>query len=86
MTRAGGATLPIGPDERDEKRGAVLAPSERVTEMGPFGTLDDVPHWLRGGPCALAGTCDVHAVFAAAQDDVLGRLRSTTVAAAVRPG
>ena len=35
---------------------------------------------LRGGPCAVAAVCDVHAVFAAAQDDVLGRLRSTTVA------
>jgi Rrf2 family protein len=39
---------------------------------------------LRGGPCALAVACDVHAVFAAAQDDVLGRLGSTTVAAAIR--
>jgi Rrf2 family protein len=38
---------------------------------------------LRGGPCALAGVCDVHAVFAAAQDDVLRRLRSTTVAEAI---
>ncbi|HEY8868116.1 MAG TPA: Rrf2 family transcriptional regulator [Candidatus Limnocylindrales bacterium] len=39
---------------------------------------------LRGGPCALDGVCDVHAVFAAAQDDVLRRLRTTTVAAAIR--
>ena len=39
---------------------------------------------LRGGPCALAPVCDVHAVFAAAQDDVLGRLRSTTVAGVSR--
>lgn len=39
---------------------------------------------LRGGPCALDGVCDVHAVFAAAQDDVLRRLRATTVAAAIR--
>jgi Rrf2 family protein len=39
---------------------------------------------LRGGPCALDGVCDVHAVFAAAQDDVLQRLRATTVAATVR--
>ena len=38
---------------------------------------------LRGGPCALAGVCDVHAVFAAAQEDVLGRLRAATVADAV---
>ena|SRR6478735_5320008 len=40
---------------------------------------------LRGGPCALDGVCDVHAVFAAAQDDVLGRLRTATIAAASRP-
>jgi Rrf2 family protein len=39
---------------------------------------------LRGGPCALDGVCDVHEVFAAAQDDVLQRLRATTVAAAIR--
>ena len=39
---------------------------------------------LRGGPCALDGVCDVHAVFAAAQEDLLGRLRATTIAAAVR--
>jgi Rrf2 family protein len=38
---------------------------------------------LRGGPCALDGVCDVHAIFAAAQEDVLGRLRTTTVAAAI---
>ena len=39
---------------------------------------------LRGGPCALDGVCDVHRVFAAAQDDVLGRLRATSIAAAIR--
>jgi Rrf2 family protein len=39
---------------------------------------------LRGGPCAVDGVCDVHAVFAAAQDDVLARLRSTTLEAASR--
>lgn len=38
---------------------------------------------LRGGPCALDGTCDVHAVFAAAQEDLLGRLGSMTVARAI---
>jgi len=38
---------------------------------------------LRGGPCAVAGVCDVHAAFAAAQDDTLDRLQGTTVAAAV---
>ena len=41
---------------------------------------------LRGGPCALEGVCDVHAVFAAAQDDVLRRLRGTTIAEAIGAG
>ncbi len=35
---------------------------------------------LRGGPCRLNGVCDVHAVFAAAQDDLLARLAGATVA------
>lgn len=39
---------------------------------------------LRGGPCALDGVCDVHAVFAAAQEDVLRRLSATTIAMAIR--
>jgi Rrf2 family protein len=38
---------------------------------------------LRGGSCALDGVCDVHAVFAAAQDDVLRRLRTTAVTDAI---
>jgi len=41
---------------------------------------------LRGGPCSLDGVCDVHAVFAAAQDDVLRRLHAKTVAEAIRAG
>jgi len=41
---------------------------------------------LRGGPCAIDGVCDVHVVFAAALDDVVHRLRSTSVAAAVAGG
>jgi Rrf2 family protein len=35
---------------------------------------------LRGGPCALDGVCDVHEVFAAAQEEVIRRLRAATVA------
>jgi Rrf2 family protein len=38
---------------------------------------------LRNGPCQLNGVCDVHAVFAAAQDDLLLRLGRATVASAV---
>ena len=36
---------------------------------------------LRNVPCGLDGTCDVHAVFEAAQADVLRRLDETTIAA-----
>jgi Rrf2 family protein len=38
---------------------------------------------LRGGPCVLDRVCALHAVFAAAQDDVLRRLRTTTIAEAI---
>ena len=41
---------------------------------------------LRGGPCRLSGVCDVHAAFAAAQDDVIRRLGSATVASVVGTG
>ena len=36
---------------------------------------------LRGGPCRLNGVCAVHEVFAAAQEDMIRRFRSATVAA-----
>lgn len=39
---------------------------------------------LRNAPCGLDGTCDVHAVFEAAQEDVLRRLHDTSVGATVR--
>jgi Rrf2 family protein len=41
---------------------------------------------LRGGPCMLDGVCDVHAIFAGAQDDVLRRLHASSVAKAVGEG
>jgi Rrf2 family protein len=37
---------------------------------------------LRGGPCDSDGVCDVHSVFAAAQEDVNARLRAAAVAEA----
>jgi Rrf2 family protein len=39
---------------------------------------------LRGGPCSINGVCDVHAVFDAAQVDLLRRLAATTVAEVTR--
>lgn len=36
---------------------------------------------LRGGPCGKDGHCQVHDVFFAAQDALLGRLRGVTLAA-----
>jgi Rrf2 family protein len=38
---------------------------------------------LRGGPCRLSGVCDVHVVFAAAQDEVLRQLGSASIASVV---
>jgi Rrf2 family protein len=35
---------------------------------------------LRGGPCGLDGTCDVHDVFASAQEGLLAPLAATTLA------
>lgn len=39
---------------------------------------------LRGGPCASDGVCAVHAVFAQAQDGVLGHLRAESIARVIR--
>ncbi len=44
---------------------------------------------LRGGPCGRSGPCDVHEVFVAAQDALLGTLSATSlasVASVVGPG
>ena len=38
---------------------------------------------LRGGPCQLNGVCDVHEVFAAAQEQTLRELSAATVAGIV---
>lgn len=38
---------------------------------------------LRGGPCSREGSCDVHAIFVAAQDALLDRLAESSLAAAV---
>jgi Rrf2 family protein len=38
---------------------------------------------LRGGLCTPGGVCDVHSTFALAQDDMLRRLGSTSVADAI---
>jgi len=35
---------------------------------------------VRGGPCALGGRCQVHAVFDAARTSLLDRLGDTTLA------
>lgn len=35
---------------------------------------------LRGSPCLVSGACNVHAVFAAAQEALLERLAATTLA------
>ncbi len=35
---------------------------------------------LRPGPCQVSDTCEAHAVFAAGQDDLLERFRTTSIA------
>ena len=39
---------------------------------------------LRGGACQIDGVCDVHGVFAAAQDDLLARLSRATLESLIR--
>jgi Rrf2 family protein len=39
---------------------------------------------LRGGPCQIGGVCDVHHVFAAAQESMLEPLRMATIAGIAR--
>jgi Rrf2 family protein len=41
---------------------------------------------LRGSACQVAGICDVHTVFAAAQEALLERLAATTLAEIVAAG
>jgi Rrf2 family protein len=41
---------------------------------------------LRNAPCSVEGQCDVHAIFQAAQDALIGRLASSTLAMAVDAG
>jgi Rrf2 family protein len=38
---------------------------------------------LRGGPCRLNGVCDVHAVFAATQEEMIRHLGGATIASLV---
>ena len=38
---------------------------------------------LRGGPCRLDGVCDVHEVFAAAQEDLIRRFGDASLAATI---
>lgn len=41
---------------------------------------------LRGGACRASGTCDVHEVFASAQEEMLGRLARSSLADIVTAG
>jgi Rrf2 family iron-sulfur cluster assembly transcriptional regulator len=40
---------------------------------------------LRGGPCGVDGTCDVHAVFFAGQEALLGMLAAASLAELAAP-
>ena len=41
---------------------------------------------LRGGPCRLDGVCDVHPIFAAAQDEMLRKLDGASIASLAPDG
>ena len=41
---------------------------------------------LRNAPCSVDGACDVHAIFQAAQDALIGRLAAATLAEATADG
>lgn len=41
---------------------------------------------LRGGPCQVNGTCDVHAIFAATQEGMIRQLRGAMIGSLQRAG
>jgi Rrf2 family protein len=78
LTRAGLVTSVAG-----RAGGYELArPSAAISILDVVAAVEGDPHRrtcvLRGGPCRLAGVCDVHAVFFAAQEALLAVLGQAT--------
>jgi Rrf2 family protein len=79
LTRAGLVTAVPG-----RTGGYELArPSSAISILDVIAAVEGDPHRrtcvLRGGPCRIAGVCDVHAVFFAAQEALLEALREATL-------
>jgi len=79
LTRAGLVTAVFG-----RTGGYELArPSSAISILDVIAAVEGDPHRrtcvLRGGPCRVNGVCDVHAVFFAAQEALLGRLGEATL-------
>jgi Rrf2 family protein len=59
-------------------------PASSISLLDVVEALDGDPRRrtcvLRGSPCLVSGTCDVHEVFAAAQEALLGELGGATLA------
>lgn len=59
-------------------------PADRISILDVIDAADGAGRRqtcvLRGGPCRARGSCDVHDVFFAAQEALLGRLREATLA------
>jgi Rrf2 family protein len=85
LTRAGLVTAVSG-----RTGGYELArPSSAISILDVIAAVEGDPHRrtcvLRGGPCRVAGVCDVHAVFFAAQEALLATLGDATLSGLV-PG
>jgi Rrf2 family protein len=62
----------------------LAVPASTITLLDVIEALEGDPRRttcvLRGSPCLVSGACDVHAVFAAAQEALLEGLAATTLA------
>lgn len=71
---------------RPGRRGGyrLALPAERISFLDIVEAADGAGRRqtcvLRGGPCRVRGVCDVHEVFFAAQEALLGRLGEATLA------
>ena len=65
-------------------------PASAITLLDVIEALEGDPRRttcvLRGSPCLVSGACDVHEVFAAAQEALLDQLAATTLAEIVASG
>jgi len=84
VVREGKASIVVqkNPRHLNAEDDGTLAATEIAVDLALLDPTTEVCV-LRGGPCVLDRVCALHAVFAAAQDDALRRLRTTTIAEAI---